>query len=369
MIAAAVTARSPRRRNDVGLVIHQIGYEQLSFWRNPQSAIFTFVFPVLFVTIMGALFGSVGRSSYFGGLSALQYYVPTIAALCVLGSCYGQLAVALAARRQNGILKRIRATPLPAWAYFVGLLAHCVLVSIADIALIVGVGRLYGVPFPSHWPAIALTLVLGAAAFCALGVAVASVISNAEAAPAVAQLVLFPLLFLSGTYLPIHSRLLSQVTGWLPIRPFNEALTGPLSRHTGADWRHLTVLAAWGVIGVIVVVRRFRWDPRPEGAVTLEPRPVCGRVTFSPRGAHLSPGHRPQGGCPPAVTAGIPSPAPPLLAGQPPAVRVVLRRTGRRRACLCHAPVHRAAGPPRMTGPCPAALATSLKAGALAANW
>ena len=130
--------------------------------------------------------------------------------------------------------------------------------------LIVGVGRLYGVPFPSQWPAIALTLVLGAASFCALGVAVASVISNAEAAPAVTQLVLFPLLFLSGTYMPISSQLIDRVTGWLPIRPFNEALTGPLSRHAGADWRHLAVLAAWGAIGAIVAVRRFRWDPRPE---------------------------------------------------------------------------------------------------------
>jgi ABC-2 type transport system permease protein len=182
----------------------------------------------------------------------------------VLGSCYGQLAVALAARRQNGILKRVRATPLPAWAYFGGLLAHCVLVSLVDIALIVGVGRLYGVPFPSHWLAIAATLVLGAASFCALGVAVASVISNAEAAPAVAQLVLFPLLFISGTYMPINSELLNRVSGWLPVRPFNEALTGPFAVHTGADWRHLAVLAAWGGVGAVVAVRRFRWDPRPE---------------------------------------------------------------------------------------------------------
>jgi ABC-2 type transport system permease protein len=264
-MTAVLAGRAPRRRNNlVALVIHQVKYEQLSFWRNPQSAVFTFVFPVVFVTIMGALFGRLGKSSYFGGLTALQYYVPTIAALCVLGSCYGQLAVGLAARRQNGILKRVRATPLPAWGYFTGLLAHCVLVSLADIVLIVGVGRLYGVPFPSQWPAIALTLVLAAATFCALGVAVASVIANAEAAPAVAQLVLFPLLFLSGTYMPISSQLIDRVTGWLPIRPFNEALTGPLSRHAGADWRHLAVLAAWGVIGAIVAVRRFRWDPRPE---------------------------------------------------------------------------------------------------------
>jgi ABC-2 type transport system permease protein len=262
--ATTATGRPRRQRDDLRLVTHQVGYEQLSFWRNPQSAIFTFIFPVLFVAIMGALFGSVGKSSYFGGLSALQYYVPTIGALSVLGSCYGQLAVALAARRQAGILKRIRATPLPAWAYFTGLLAHCVLVSVIDIALIVAVGRLYGVPFPSHWLAIAITLVLGAASFCALGVAVASVISNAEAAPAVAQLVLFPLLFISGTYLPIHSALLNRVSGWLPVRPFNEALTGPFARHTGADWRQLAVLAAWGGVGAIVAIRRFRWDPRSD---------------------------------------------------------------------------------------------------------
>ena len=259
---SAVTIRA--RRRDLALLWHQVRYEQLSFWRNPQSAFFTFVFPVVIIAIFGALFGHGGGSSYFYGLSALQYYVPTIAALSVLGSCYGQLAVALATRRQNGILKRVRATPLPAWAYFTGLLAHCVLVSLVDIALIVGVGRLYGMPFPSQWLAITLTLVLGAACFCALGVAVASVISNAEAAPAVAQLVLFPLLFLSGTYMPIHSQLLNQIAGWLPVRPFNEALTGPLSRHTGADWRHLAILAAWGAAGAVVAIRRFRWNPRPE---------------------------------------------------------------------------------------------------------
>ena len=264
MTTAAVTGRLPRRRSALGLLAHQVRYEQLSFWRNPQSAIFTFVFPVVFITIIGALFGGVSKSSYFGGLSALQYYVPTIAALCVLGSCYGQLAVALAARRQNGMLKRARATPLPAWGYFAGLLAHCVLVSVVDVALIVTVGHLYGVPFPADWPAIVLTLVLAAASFCALGVAVASVIANAEAAPAVAQLVLFPLLFISGTYLPIHSQTLNHVAGWLPVRPFNQALLGPFAHHTGPGWGNLGVLLAWGAVGAIVAIRRFRWNPRPE---------------------------------------------------------------------------------------------------------
>ena len=264
MTAVAAAGQPRRERHDLALLIHQVRYEQLSFWRNRQSAIFTFVLPVVFVVIMGALFGGLGKSSYFGGLTALQYYMATIAALSVVGSCYGQLAVVLALRRQQGILKRVRSTPLPAWAYFIGLLAHCVLVSVIDVALIVGVSRLYGTPFPTHLLVIALPLVLGAAAFCSLGVAVASLISNAEAAPAVAQLVLFPLLFVSGTYMPINSELLNRISGWLPVRPFNEALMGPFAHHTGADWPHLAVLAAWGAVGAVVAIRRFRWDPRPE---------------------------------------------------------------------------------------------------------
>ena len=254
--------RVPHR--DLALLWHQVRYEQLSFWRNPQSAFFTFAFPVVIIMVFGALFRGASGSSYFYGLSALQYYVPTIAALSVLGSCYSQLAIVLAMRRQNGILKRVRATPLPAWTYFLGLLAHCIMVSVVDVALIVGVGRLFGVPLPTHWPAITAALVLGAASFCALGVAVATLIRNSEAAPAVVQIVLFPLLFISGTYMPIHSEVLNRVSGALPVRPFNQALLGPFAQHTGPDWRNLGVLLAWGAAGAFVAVRRFRWDPRPE---------------------------------------------------------------------------------------------------------
>jgi ABC-2 type transport system permease protein len=256
--------RPAGRSRDLRMLAHQIGYEQLSFWRNRQAAIFTFAFPVVFVAILGALLHKVDATSDFYGLSPLQYYVPTITALSVLGSCYGQLAVALAARRQSGVLKRIRATPLPAWAYFCGLLAHCMLVSVIDIAVILGVGRLYGVALPSDWLAVAGLLALGAASFCALGVAVASLISNAEAAPAIAQFVLFPLLFVSGTYLPIHSLTLNHIASWLPVQPFNEALTSVLAGNGDVYWRQPVVLAAWGCLGAIVAVRRFRWDPRPE---------------------------------------------------------------------------------------------------------
>ena len=252
------------RRHDLALLWHQIRYEQLTFWRNPQSAFFTFVFPVVVIVIFGALFGGGNGSSYFYGLSALQYYVPTIAALSVLGSCYSQLAIVLAARRHDGLLKRARATPLPAWAYFAGLLAHCLVVSVIDVTLIVAVGCLYGVPLPAGWPAAALSVALGAASFCALGVAVASLIRNSEAAPAVVQLVLFPLTFVSGTYLPIHSAALNRIASALPVRPFNQALLGSLVRNAAIDWKDLGILLAWGVAGALIAISRFRWTARPE---------------------------------------------------------------------------------------------------------
>lgn len=264
--AAAAAPARPARRNPLALLWHQVTFEQLSFWRNPQSAFFTFVFPVVVITIFGVMFRSSDTNSFFYGLSALQYYVPTIAAVSVLGSCYSQLAIVLALRRQTGILKRARATPLPASTYFVGLLAHCIMVSAVDVGLIAAVGAAFGVPFPpaGQLPALVVTLVLGAASFCALGVAVASLVRNSEAAPAVVQLVLFPLVFVSGTYVPIHSAAINRIANALPVRPFNNALLGPFAQHSGLDWHDLGTLLTWGSVGAIVAVRRFRWDPRTE---------------------------------------------------------------------------------------------------------
>src|SRR5215470_17484059 len=167
------------RRGDRAVLWHQIRYEQLSFWRNPQAAGFTFVFPVLVFIIFGLVFGNKPDKD-MGGISPLQYYTATIAAFSVMGACYSQLATGLAFRRQTGILKRLRATPLPASAYFAGLVVHCIVVSVIEVATILVMSAIYGVTMPNRWGDIALTLIVGAAAFCAMGVAVASLISNAE---------------------------------------------------------------------------------------------------------------------------------------------------------------------------------------------
>ena len=254
----------PDERGSLALLAHQIRYEPLSFWRNPQSMVFTFVLPIVIISVFGAVFSGSESEDFFFGLSGLQYYTPTIAAVSVLGACYGQLAIVLAMRRQTGVLKRLHATPLPAWVYFAGLLVHCVVVSVVDVALVIGIGRLYGVPWPADWLALALTLVLGAASFCALGVGVASLIRNSEAAPAVVQFIQFPLVFISGSYFPIHSDVMNTIAGVLPVKPFNDAMLAPFAHQGGFQWKELAVLAAWGVVGALIAVRSFRWDPRPE---------------------------------------------------------------------------------------------------------
>ncbi len=258
--------RTPQGRisGELKLLAHQIRFEQLSFWRNPQAAFFTFVFPVVIIAIFGAVFGGGGENEFFFGMSGMQYYTPVIAAVSVLGACFSQLAIILSMRRQTGVLKRLRATPLPARVYFVGMLAHCVVVSFFLVALVILVGLLYGVPLPTDWHVILVTLILGAASFCALGVGVAALISNSEAAPAIVQFIQFPLVFLSGSYFPIHSDVLNTIAGVLPVKPFNDAMLAPFAQGGGFQWKELGILLAWGVLGAFIAVRRFRWDPRPE---------------------------------------------------------------------------------------------------------
>ena len=185
--------------------MHQVHYEQLSFGETRKAAFFTFVFPVVLILIFGAVFSGAKPNSYYNGMTPLQYYIPTIAAVSVLGACHSQLAIVLANRRQMGILKRLRATPLPASTYFGGLLFR---------GSIDQIGRTDHYCWPDLWlsccptsgGAVVITLVVAAASFCALGVAVASVVSNADAAPAVVQLLLFPLVFISGNLFshPFH---------------------------------------------------------------------------------------------------------------------------------------------------------------------
>src|ERR1700736_5497228 len=177
--------------NDLALVGRQVGYEQRSYWRNPAAAGFSFVFPILLLLI----FASTGKNSTITSLGAgkvnfTQYYIPAIVAFGVMGVCFTNLAISITFKRDQGVLKRVRGTPLPAWAYLGGVIGNAVIVTIILSALVIGAGIvLYSVTFPGHYAALVLDLAVGAATFCALGLATTTVVPNADAAPAIVNIV------------------------------------------------------------------------------------------------------------------------------------------------------------------------------------
>jgi ABC-2 type transport system permease protein len=254
--------------SSAGIALRQVSFEQRSFWRNPASAFFAFLFPIIFLVVFATLFkdqnvqiGSV-RTSYD------DYYIPALIAFGVMGACFTNIAVTLALRRDNGILKRLRGTPLPPWAFIAGVVGSSIIVSIVLALLTTGFGILvYGVHVPEHIGAAAATIGVGALAFCALGMAMTIVIPNAEAAPAIVNGVFLPIVFISGTFFPVApTSILAQIAEWFPVRHFiNAMFTAFDPAHqssNGFNGNDLLIMAIWGAGAVLLSVLRFRWEPR-----------------------------------------------------------------------------------------------------------
>jgi len=255
--------------SDVGLVARQVGYEQRMYWRNPASAVFTFVFPVVFLVIFATL--NTNQKIDFLGQPPIhynQYYVPGIIAFGIVSACYTSLSITLSLRRDSGVLKRKRGTPLPAWALIAGVVGNAVVVAITITAIVATMGIVvYGVTFDvAHLGALLLALAMGAAAFCVLGIATSTIVPNADAAPAITNAILFPLLFVSGVFFPLKPKIfLAKVGNLFPIKHLVQAVFAtfdPRRHGSGVAGSDLAVLAAWAVVGAVVAVRRFRWEPK-----------------------------------------------------------------------------------------------------------
>ncbi|HEV8438428.1 MAG TPA: ABC transporter permease [Methylomirabilota bacterium] len=247
------------------LLARQIRYEQKLYWRSPSSAVFTFAFPILLLVIFGTLNVGVTLRS-LGGISYNQYYVPGIVAFGVISACYTNLAIALCFRRDSGVLKRVRGTPLPPWVFMAGNIGSSLIVSVLLVALTTLVGVLfYGVTFPGRWGALALTLAVGAFCFCSLGLAVTGFIATATAAPAIVNGPLFPVLFISGTFFPVDpASFLGSIARVFPIRHFEQAVFDvfdPRVSGSGIALAPLLVMLGWGAAALVVAVRYFRWEP------------------------------------------------------------------------------------------------------------
>ena len=254
----------------VRLLVRQIMWEQKMFWRNPAAAVFTFVFPIIFLVIFSAINSDdlVGPDEV--RVKFTQYYVPAIVVFGIISACYTSVAFTLSIRRTQGILKRKRGTPLQAPTYLGGMVGSALVVAVllSVVTIVIGAGA-YDFTFPdaaTRLPKFALLVVVMAFCFTSLGSLVSTFVPNEDAAPAMINVVLFPLVFISGTFGPLDDdSTLTKIAQFFPVWHSIQATTNLLNplKSGGLDWGYLLVLAAWGVAGALLTWKRFRWDPEP----------------------------------------------------------------------------------------------------------
>lgn len=252
--------------SDVRLVGRQLHYEQLTFWLNPIGAVFTLGFSVVFLILLGASAGD-SRISFLHNIRLIQYYVPGFAAYGVMAACFNILAITLVNRREMGLLKRLRLSPLPTWALLTAIVLSSMIIAVIEVVILLAVGRIgFNVHIPDNLGAFTVAIIVGMLSFSALGVAMSTLVPNQDAAGPVISIVFFVLLFLSGLWFPVKPGSgLARFSAYFPVKHFISAVFVPFDTPTGTSpwaWHDLLVVGIWGVAGAFVAVRRWRWSPR-----------------------------------------------------------------------------------------------------------
>lgn len=249
------------------LTLSQVGYVNKAFWRNPARAFFTFVMPLMFLVIFTSLLGS--GTVHIGSLSVKEstYYIAAMACYGVIMACFNNIASSVVFQREAGILKRVNGTPLPSGAFLAARVIHATLIALLLVVITAAFGRVaYGVAIPGGVTLLKLLvmLVVGSAAFCALALAVTAAIPNADAVQAVLIATIYPLLFLSGVFIAFGNNTPSWIVWIARIFPVKRFAAGMQAGFLGTpfSWVDVAVVAAWGVAGLLLAVRFFRWEPR-----------------------------------------------------------------------------------------------------------
>jgi len=247
----------------VSLFLHELRTEQLLFWRNREAAFFTFFLPIIFFLVFGSIYGN----DRISGVRGAAFLEAGMIGYGAASTAFAGLAITMVIRRESGVLKRIRATPLPPHTYLLAVLGSTFVSFLIQAALIIGIGRvLFSVPFPDRLLSLLVLLAIGAAAFAALGLGLTGFIRSAEGASAVVNFVYLPMAIISGTFFSPnrYPGFLKAIADVLPLTYFTKLTRDVMVRHhhlwTGSA--AIAVVAAWGAVGLFAAIRRFRWQPR-----------------------------------------------------------------------------------------------------------
>ena len=239
------------------LAWRQFRLERKLFWRNPSAAFFGFVLPLALLLLIATVFADEPDE--------LDVLVPGIAGMAVMTTTFTALAFNLTFLREQGILKRMRGTPIPAPAYFAGFLGNAVANAFVQVGLVVLAGHLlYDVSWPKDWLELVVFTVVGVVSFGALGIALSHAIPNFDSAPALVNAIFIPAILISGVF--YSSDLLpggiAAIAEALPLKHVIDGMSDAIV--TGRGLEHelgaLAVVAAWGAAGLVLAIRGFRWQ-------------------------------------------------------------------------------------------------------------
>jgi ABC-2 type transport system permease protein len=257
--------------SNVSLVARQTAYQLRYFLRVPVALFFTLVLPLVMLVLFNALFGDGVVETGQGRFAASQFYTSGLAAYTAVGATYSNLGNMVPIRRDEGVLKRWRSTPLPTWAYIAGLIASSIVIALAGAIMMLTMGVVF-YDLAIEWvkmPAALLTFGVGVGSFAALGMALVSVIKTASSSAAVVNATILPLAFISDVFVATRpDGFLAKFAGVFPLKPFVNAFQNcfnPVVDAPGLAFDKLAVVAAWGAVGLVIAIKKFSWEPSGSG--------------------------------------------------------------------------------------------------------
>jgi ABC-2 type transport system permease protein len=262
------------------LALVRAGVELRQFWRERDAVVFVFAYPIVMLAIFSTVFGAEDQGTDVAQIGYAQYFLPGMVATGVMLTSFQQLAVSIAVERDDGTLRRLRATPLPASGYVGGKVLLTLATAVAQTALLLAVAALaFDVPMPSDaadWVTFAWVFVLGTATGTVCGVAFSSLPRSGRSASAVVTPVVLVLQFISGVFFAFFAlpSWMQTVASVFPLKWIAQGMRSVFlpeemaALETSGSWQlpaTAGVLVAWLIVGLVVGVRTFRWRRRDDG--------------------------------------------------------------------------------------------------------
>jgi ABC-2 type transport system permease protein len=260
----------------LGLGASRGGTELKQFFRAKEQVVFTFTFPAIILVLLGSIFDK----EYPNGVTAGQVFAASMIAAGVVATSFNNLGINVALDREDGTLKRLRGTPMPPAAYFVGKIVLVAVAGIAEVVLLLAVGMLlFDVALPASagkWLTFVWVFVLSVVSCSLLGIVIASIARSAQSAAAVVNVPYIALQFMSGVYITIDSlpAWMRDIGALFPIKWAAQGFRSVflpdsmMTREAAGSWelgKTALVLGGWCLLGLVLCLLTFRWTNKRAG--------------------------------------------------------------------------------------------------------